>query len=90
MSILVFLYLSIFYEIKDDELIISNLFLKSHIPISSIKKITKTRTFMSAPALSLDRIKIECHKISYVISPVNRAQFISQLQKINSQIKINL
>ncbi|MFG1485008.1 PH domain-containing protein [Halobacteriovorax sp. RZ-1] len=90
MCILIFLYISIYYEITKDTLIVSNLFLKTHLPISTIKKVSKTRTFLSAPALSLDRIKIECHKKSIVISPERREQFLSKLSEINPQIKITL
>ncbi|WP_419173065.1 PH domain-containing protein [Halobacteriovorax sp.] len=90
LGILVFLYLSIYYEIQKNDLVISNLYFKSHIPISSIKKISKTRTFMAAPALSIDRMKIESHKKSVVISPKNRKEFLAKLSETNPQIKIEV
>lgn len=63
------------------------LFLNLLIPIASIKKIVPTKTILSSPALSLDRIEIFYNQYdSVIISPENKEDFIIQLQHINPAI----
>ncbi|MFD0764277.1 PH domain-containing protein [Mucilaginibacter lutimaris] len=62
-------------------------FVNLTIPIESIRKITSTKTILSAPALSFDRYEIFYNKFdSVVISPVNKKEFIADLQNINPAI----
>ena len=57
------------------------------IDISTIKSIEPTHTILSAPASSLDRLRISYNKYDeVVISPRRKEEFISQLQSINPQI----
>jgi len=59
------------------------------IDISTIYKVDPSRTIISAPAFSFDRLEIFYHKFdSIIISPQNKAEFISLLLKFNTAIKI--
>ena len=50
--------------------------------IKEIKSITPTHTFMSAPAASLDRLKIDFGSEVVVVSPKEKAKFIKNLKQI--------
>ncbi|MEH0860768.1 PH domain-containing protein [Halobacteriovorax sp. DPLXC-1] len=88
--VLSLIYFGIFYEIKDDELVVSNLFIKTRMPIASIKLIKKSKNFLAAPALSLDRIKIVSDEKWVLISPVKKEELIKQLKRINPLIDLQL
>ncbi len=61
------------------------------IDIGKISRIRKTKSLISSPAWSLDRIEIFYNKYdSVIISPKNRKEFIQDLQKINSSIIVEL
>ena len=72
-----------YYVVDDDVLKIHSIFLKWEIPLSSIETIEKTSDALSAPALSLDRIKIEYKKAgihkSIMVSPRNHTEFIKKI-----------
>lgn len=72
-----------YYAVGNEVLKIHSTFLKWEIPLSSIQKIKETSDSLSAPALSLDRIKIEYKKDginkSIMVSPVNKSEFIKQI-----------
>ena len=56
--------------------------------INKITKLKETRTWLSAPALSRDRLEITVGRYNKVlISPENKEQFINQLTSINPNIK---
>jgi hypothetical protein len=66
----------------------SGLIINTSIEIETIKKIKKTRTLMSSPALSLDRIEIFYNKFdSVIVSPENKAEFVAELKSINPAIE---
>lgn len=61
------------------------------IPIEKIKTIRKSKSWISSPALSLDRIEINYNKFdSILISPKKREQFIQELKQINPNIELQL
>ncbi|MGY4536911.1 hypothetical protein ACVW0P_001325 [Mucilaginibacter sp. UYNi724] len=63
-------------------------FVNLTIPIEDIRKITSTKTILSAPALSFDRYEVFYNKFdSVVISPINKKEFIADLQTINPAIE---
>jgi len=88
----------IMYLLYDTNYIITNGNLKVHsgfivnknIPISEIKSIKKSDSILSAPAASLtDRIEVFYgNSKSIVISPKDRKEFIEELLKQNSEIKV--
>nr|WP_294946229.1 PH domain-containing protein [uncultured Mucilaginibacter sp.] len=64
------------------------MFFNSKVVIGSITKIEDTRSILSAPALSMDRMEIFYNKSdSIVISPADKAGFVAELQKINPGIR---
>ena len=88
-AILLYLMLSIKYEINDSQLIIHQTMGKMIIDINTIKSIEPTHTILSAPASSLDRLRISYNKYDeVVISPRRKEEFIRQLQSINPQITV--
>ena len=60
---------------------------KLDIPYSSIRSAEKSNNPLSAPALSLKRIRIEHNKGFTLISPKNRKQFIQLLMEKVAQCK---
>ena len=84
---LVYLMVSIKYEINESQLIIHQAMGKIIIDINTIKSIEPTHTIISAPASSLDRLRISYNKYDdVVISPQRKEEFIRQLQTINPNI----
>ena len=71
------------YVIDKDTLLITCLFLKWLIPLSSIQKVTKTDFSISSPALSLDRLRIDYLKDGQakfiLLSPRNKEAFCQAL-----------
>ena len=83
----VYLMVSIKYEINESQLIIHQAMGKMVIDINTIKSIEPTHTILSAPASSLDRLRINYNKYDdIVISPRRKEEFIRQLQTINPNI----
>jgi hypothetical protein len=84
---LVYLMVSIKYEINESQLIIHQAMGKMVIDINTIKSIEPTHTILSAPASSLDRLRISYNKYDdVVISPRRKEEFIRQLHSINPNI----
>ena len=85
-----FMLANIKYVITESQLIIDQSlgkWGKEVIDISTIKSIEPTHTILSAPASSLDRLRISYNKYDeVVISPRRKEEFIRQLQSINPQI----
>ena len=85
-----FMLANIKYVITESQLIIDQSlgkWGKEVIDISTIKSIEPTHTILSAPASSLDRLRISYNKYDdIIISPRRKEEFIRQLQSINPQI----
>lgn len=63
---------------------------QNKIEISTIKKISSTRSFFSAPALSLDRLEVLYNKFDMVvISPERKEEFVNDLITLNPHIILN-
>jgi len=90
-AFVVYVFASIKYTIVDDHLEVSDgILIRTAIPIQNIKRIKKTRSLLSAPAASLDRIEITYNDNDYVIiSPKHRIQFLQHLTSINPNIDID-
>lgn len=88
--LLLFMLANIKYVITKSQLIIDQSlgkWGKEVIDISTIKSIEPTHTILSAPASSLDRLRISYNKYDdIIISPRRKEEFIRQLQSINPQI----
>ncbi|AMR32195.1 hypothetical protein A0256_12570 [Mucilaginibacter sp. PAMC 26640] len=78
-----------YYTVNDNGLlqVKCGLFIDTKIEIANIKKIVDTRTVISSPALSLDRLEIFYNKFdTIIVSPKHKADFIAALKKINPAI----
>lgn len=84
------LFLSTYYIINSDQLIIrSGMLYRKRVAITSIRKVKATRSPISSPAPSLDRLKIFYNKFdSVIISPKDKAAFIASLTKLNPEIEV--
>ena len=80
------------YVIDGSKLIVKTLYVinSGTYDIGNIVEITPTRTILSSPAASLDRIAISLSnsRTPLVISPVDKEAFISTLTAINPDIRV--
>lgn len=71
------------YTLQEDHLHIQAGLIHDQVPYTTITRATPTRNPLSAPALSLDRVKIELKGNSFtnfkLISPAQRDKFIAEL-----------
>ena len=83
--VIINIYTNTYYTIDDEKLTLrvrSGFLVDSKYDINKITKIRNTRTWLSSPALSMDRIEISVGRYNkVVISPQNKAQFISNNQR---------
>lgn len=86
------LLFNIKYVVDGKLLIIKVLFISIEYSIDNIREIKSTKTFLSAPAASLDRIEIVFKdKSSVVISPARKTDFVEKLRILCShEIKISV
>jgi len=90
--ILIFwIYFDTSYKIENNELIYRSGFLRGKIGIPSINEILKGKTMWSGikPALAKNGLIIKFNKYDEIyIAPENNNELISDLLKVNSEIKI--
>ncbi len=77
---------STYYLIDAGTLIIRSSIFSWRVPIADIRSITPTRSALSSPALSLDRLRIDYGRKAIMVSPVDRHRFIESLRAINPSI----
>ena len=66
-------------------------FYSERINIDEITEIANTHTLLSAPAASLDRVKITYGKKNVILSPKDKQMFVKQLCDMSSnQICVNI
>ncbi len=89
---ILYLFFRTYYTLKDSTLHIKfGFFSYPPIEISQIKEVSKTKSILSSPAPSLDRIEIKYGKFDkIIISPKDKQGFIKNLIQINPKIKNNL
>lgn len=77
----VWLLVSTGYTLIDDQLVVKAGPFRWRVPIREIKSVTPTRSALSNPALSLDRLRIEYgDSRSIMVSPRDREGFLQELQ----------
>lgn len=75
------------YTIAGEQLIVECSFVRSKFDIGSIKSIKPTRSVLSAPAASIDRIEIRLsNRKILIVSPKEKSRFVNQLLAINPSI----
>ena len=84
------LFFGIRYIIEGDNLIVRIVFFNQTYPINQISHIRPTRSILSAPAPSLDRLAIGINKWGeeLVISPADKEGFIEAIREVNKNIKV--
>ena len=82
-AVVVFTTYPLDYEITADELIARSGFMRWRVPLDSIEEVEPSRCAMSAPAWSLDRLRVEYTKggaaRSLYISPDDKGVFMRDL-----------
>lgn len=88
----VLLFKTTIYSIDENNLIVKSLFIVNQkIEISTIRKIEKSNSILSSPALSLDRIVVKFNKYDEIyLSPKLKELFVEELLKVNPTIEINI
>jgi hypothetical protein len=77
MYLLVAVFRNTYYEIVGTDLLVRSGPLKWTIPVADIQEITPSRNILSAPALSLDRLKIRFGKRVFIlVSPDDKDGFL--------------
>lgn len=69
------------YTLESDHLFIQCGILKKRIPYAEIRKIELSSNPLSAPALSLRRVKIFYGRTFQLVSPLERERFVEELSK---------
>ncbi len=77
------------YKLTNDQLQVDSGFSVQKIEITDITYITPTRSMSSAPALSLDRIKISYQDEEILISPKDKSRFYREIRARNPRIVID-
>lgn len=67
------------YTLEDDKLVIRSGVIKWRVPYDQIKRVYPTRSPLSSPAWSLDRIAIDYGKTWVMISPKEKVEFLKEL-----------
>lgn len=88
LAFVVHLFTTTYYTIDGAELKVRSGFLINiTIDINTITKIVPTRSILSAPAVSLDRLEVFYNKYdSVVVSPGDKEGFIEVLKRVNEKI----
>jgi len=81
LTVILFIWLlrSTYYEISGDTLRIVSGPYRVRIPIEMIESIEPTRSPLSSPALSLDRLRIRYGKKQVLVSPADKRGFLRAL-----------
>jgi hypothetical protein len=69
------------YTLRDDHVLIRSGITRYRVFYKDITSVEKSSSMWSAPALSLQRVKLSLDHRFYLISPKNREDFIQALQK---------
>ena len=91
-GVIIFISKTTNYRIEGNELTVKCLWIiNDRIEISKIRKIEKSNSILSSPALSLDRIAVYYNKYDEVyISPKEKQAFIDALLEINPTVEVKI
>lgn len=62
--------------------------IKQQCNIMDITAVKPTRTLVSSPAMSLDRLELKLRDKSIIISPKDKTGFVDALRAVNPEIKV--
>ena len=86
------LFLNTYYVIDGEFLVVkSGMIFNKKVDINSVKSIKETKTIISAPALSFDRLEVNWGKYTgVVISPRDKKKFVEHMTRINPLIDVHI
>lgn len=80
-ALLLWIWFSTGYTLTETHLIVRSAFLTWQYPLASVKRVRPTRSPLSAPALSMNRLEIQLHRrASILVSPKDREEFLRILR----------
>jgi hypothetical protein len=80
MVILGGLVFPLYYELEDDALLIRFGMVRSRVPYAEIRRVVPSRSMLSSPALSLDRLHVDAgSSLGPLISPRDKSGFLDAL-----------
>jgi uncharacterized membrane protein YdbT with pleckstrin-like domain len=88
MALIVWLYVSTEYTVTDEGLRVRSGPIYSRVDAKRIDCVRPTRTILSAPALSLDRLEVRGAFGSVVVSPADKRAFVRALKDVAPQMRI--
>ncbi|MBE0592619.1 MAG: PH domain-containing protein [Gemmatimonadales bacterium] len=75
------------YSFEGDDLLIRSGPFRWRVPISEVRSVTPTRSMLSSPALSLERLRIDHGRNrSIMVSPADKEGFLRELNARRSEI----
>lgn len=81
LGFVVWIFAATSYRFTESQLLVQSGPFRTRVPVEKIRRVTRTRTVVSAPALSLQRLEITYDKGStVVISPKDEAGFLAVLK----------
>ena len=78
----------LYYELEAENVLIRFGLVRIRIPYQKIKKVVPTRSILSSPALSLDRLHIDTAGMGAMISPKNKQEFLQELAKKTDHLQL--
>jgi len=89
---LISIWFGTYYALHEDHLEIKvSIWYRKRIPYKNIRGIKRNRSFISAPALSADRLLIRFDSYDEIlISPVDELDFVARIKKKNPAVRIDV
>lgn len=88
LAFMAWLYVSTVYTVTDLGLRVQSGPLHCWIDARMLERVRPTRTILSAPALSLDRLEVSGGFGSVVVSPRDKAGFVRALKRVAPQLRV--
>jgi len=86
--LIAWLYRSTVYTVTDQGLRVQSGPLDRWVDPKLSERVRPTRTMLSAPALSLDRLEVSGRFGSIIVSPADQVGFVSALQRVAPQLRV--
>mgnify|MGYP005750795339 CR=1 FL=1 len=85
------IYFRTYYFVEEDIVRVVSGPFRWKVPISEITSIRATKSILSSPALSMDRLELKYGKYRYIIiSPEDKNGFVGAIVKRNDKVQVNL
>lgn len=88
LALMAWLYVSTVYTVTDLGLRVQSGPLHRWIDAKRIERVRPTRTILSAPALSLDRLEVSGGFGAVVVSPRDKTGFVRALKRVAPQLRV--